>query len=150
MTRAVWTGSRRRRWNVQRTQPAASSNKRAQWRDLFSVALIAPRYLAGAHSEGLVRRAGARLRKRRNSLSSPTPHCRSCVRTEESIGCQGEGGGGRPGALRCHREMSKMSMASLSWFTIKNRNLVWWAGPPCVRHTMIFSSRLTQEVAVFL
>lgn len=53
------------------TRPAASSNKRAQWRDLFGVALIAPRYFAGAYSEGLVRRAGARLRKKEELAIEP-------------------------------------------------------------------------------
>lgn len=131
MTRAAWTGSRRRCWNVQRTQAAASSNKRAQWYDLFSVALIAPRYSAVARSEESAtaqvpdcESASPRfVPAGRNSLSSTTRHCCTCVRIKQSAGCQGR------------REMSKARrlafvlsagrnecIASLSWFSVQNRN----------------------------
>lgn len=46
MTGAVWTGAAGAAGMSREHNPAASSNKRTQWYDLFSVALIAPRYLA--------------------------------------------------------------------------------------------------------
>lgn len=51
VTRAVRTGAAGAAGMSREHNPAASSNKRTQWYDLFSVALIAPRYLAVAHSE---------------------------------------------------------------------------------------------------